>query len=208
VTVSFVRSLGSLRRERVFKKLREIFAYPNIKGFQVVQYSVQHDHVHLVVEARNKRTFSSGMRSLGIRAGLRLNKLFGQKTGKVIRDRYHRRDLFSATQVRRVLRYVLLNGQKHRSVRFGILDPCSSAGTFDGWLELFRLDEHDEPRSIGDPRHSLPPDARAAAPVKPWTQLLESDWRELGLLSPFEGLRWRPSPFVDLLLPSMGRMRN
>ncbi len=61
--------------------------------------------MHLVVEAVHRKAFSSGMRSLGIRCGLRLDKLFGRKRGKVLRDRYHRRDLFSARQVRAVLRY-------------------------------------------------------------------------------------------------------
>ncbi len=106
-------TLGSLRQERIFNTLREIFRYPNVPGFHVVQFSIQTDHVHLVVEASHRNTFSSGMRSLGIRAGLRLNKLFGRKRGKVVRYRYHRRDLFTALQVRRVLRYVLLNGHKH-----------------------------------------------------------------------------------------------
>ncbi len=191
VTLTFVRGLGSLRQQRIFETLREIFRFPNIPGFHVCHFSIQTDHVHLVVEAIHRKAFSSGMRSLGIRCGLRLNKLFGRRRGKVVRDRYHRRDLFTASQVRTVLRYVLLNGHKHDVVAEGALDPFSSASSFDGWLVLYALDENDQPRATGDPAIGLPPIARGARPVTPWTKLLAEDWRELGLISPWEGLKWQ-----------------
>jgi putative transposase len=191
VTVTFVRSLGSLRQQRIFETLREIFRRPKIAGFQVCQFSIQTDHVHLVVEATNRKAFSSGMRSLSIRCGLGLNGLFERKRGKVVRDRYHRRDLFTARQVRTVLRYVLLNGHKHGVVAEGMLDPFSSASSFDGWLVLYTLDDDLQPRATGDPLLALPPEARGARPVKAWSKLLGEEWREHGLISPFEGLKWQ-----------------
>ena len=191
VTVTFVRGLGSLRQQRIFETLREIFRHPNVPGFHVCHFSIQTDHVHLVVEAVNRKAFSSGMRSLGIRCGLRLNNLFGRRRGKVVRDRYHRRDLFDASQVRSVLRYVLLNGHKHDVVGEGALDPFSSASSFDGWLVLYSLDEKLQPRATGDPNIALSPKERGARPVRPWTKLLAEDWRELGLISPWEGLKWQ-----------------
>jgi REP element-mobilizing transposase RayT len=197
VTLSFVRSVGNLRRQLIFKTLRAIFARPNVEGFQVVHYSVQTDHIHLVVEAANRKAFSSGMRSLGIRAALRINALLGRKKGRVVRDRYHRRDLFSALQVRRVLRYVLLNGQKHEAVVKGQLDPCSSSGAFDGWLELFTVNERGILHSTGDPRRGLPTAAREAPSPAPWTELLASGWRSEGLLSPWDGLRWSPPLLLE-----------
>ena len=191
VTLTFEHGLGSLRQQRIFEMLREIFRRPKIAGFQVCQFSIQTDHVHLVVEATNRKTFSSGMRSLSIRCGLRLNRLFDRRRGKVVRDRYHRRDLFTARQVRSVLRYVLLNGHKHGTVAEGMLDPFSSASSFDGWLVLYALDEDLQPRATGDPLLALSPEARRARPVRPWSKLLAEDWRELGLISPWEGLKWQ-----------------
>jgi REP element-mobilizing transposase RayT len=180
VTVPFLRSVArGLRQERVFAVLRRIFRTPKIEGFQVVHYSVQDDHVHLVVEAVDGDAFSSGMRSLCIRAALRLNALFGRK-GKVLRDRYHRRDLFSARQVRDVLRYVLLNGVRHQVLAPGELDPFSSAFSFDGWHEVDPARQR--PRAIGDPRRA----------VMPWTRLLASEWRALGPISPYEAVRFAP----------------
>jgi len=191
VTVTFVQSLGSLRQQRIFEMLREIFRRPNVAGFHVCHFSIQTDHVHLVVEAVHRKAFTSGMRSLSIRCGLRINALFGRKRGRVVRDRYHRRDLFTARQVRAVLRYVLLNGHKHGVVAQGMLDPFSSARAFDGWLVLYELGDDLQPRATGDPILQLPPDARGARPVTPWSTLLATDWRELGLISPWEGLKWR-----------------
>jgi len=190
VTVTFVRGLGNLRQERIFNALRNIFRFPNMAGFHVCHFSIQTDHVHLVVEASNRKTFSSGMRSLSIRCGLRLNKLFERERGKVVRDRYHRRDLFTAGQVRAVLRYVLLNGHKHGVVAEGMLDPFSSARSFDGWLVLYALDEDLQPRATGDPLLTLSPESRGAKPVEAWSSLLREEWRELGLISPWEGLKW------------------
>jgi hypothetical protein len=176
VTVSVLKAVGDLRRERIFKALKKIFHHPQTPGFQVVHYSVQKDHLHLVVEASNRGTFSSGMRSLGIRVARRLNRLLGRR-GKVLRDRYHRRDLFSARQVRRVLVYVLLNGAKHKCVPFGQLDSFSSSWSFDGWRDVEGV-----PHATGDP----PRTAR--------TSLLLTEWRELGLISPEESIRWALPP--------------
>jgi putative transposase len=201
VTLTFVHGLGSLRQQRIFETLREIFRYPNVAGFHVCEFSIQSNHVHLVVEAIHRKAFSSGMRSLSIRCGLRLNRLFGARRGKVIRDRYHRRDLFTPSQVRTVLRYVLLNGHKHGVVPEGQVDPFSSARSFDGWLVLYELDDDLQPRATGDP--TVGPRGK---PVTPWSKLLGEEWRELGLISPWEGLKWQHRP--GRLLARLDRSRR
>ena len=191
VTVPVIPSVArSLRQERVFKTLRAIFLAPKIPGFQVVHHSVQDDHIHLVVEAVDRAAFSSGMRSLTIRLALRLNRLFGRKRGQVVRDRYHRRDLFNGRQVRRVLVYVLLNGSKHRRVPVGQLDPFSSASSFDGWVELEGAGNRPDERARGP----TGPSAIRPSPIRAWTRLLTSGWRDHGLISPYEAARWLTGP--------------
>ena len=56
------------------KLVRGILEDPRIEGFRVVHFSIQHDHLHLIVEAEDKPTLSSGVRSLVIRFAKRLNQ--------------------------------------------------------------------------------------------------------------------------------------
>ncbi len=92
--------------------------------FRVVHFSVQRDHVHLLVEASNRITLSSGMRGLAIRIARRLNRAL-RRRGSVFGDRWHGHALRSPREVRNALAYVLFNGTKHGAVPFG-LDPCAS----------------------------------------------------------------------------------
>ncbi|MDF2696095.1 MAG: hypothetical protein K0S65_4478 [Labilithrix sp.] len=184
VTVPFHSSVGSLRRERIFKALRSVLHRPRVDGFRVVHYSVQKDHVHLLVEAEDRATFSRGMRSLDIRMALKVNAVLGRpaRKGKVLRDRYHRRDLYSGRQVRAVLVYVLLNGAKHGFVPIGVLDPFSSARFFPGWSDVDLAATAWIPHALGDP-HPVPPPPR--------TRLLDRGWRIGGRITPTESSRWR-----------------
>ncbi len=43
-------------------------------GFRVVHYSIQSNHLHLIVEADSRDDMVSGMRSLGGRLAKRLNE--------------------------------------------------------------------------------------------------------------------------------------
>src|SRR5688572_16237680 len=66
VHVSMKRvALGpSLRAERVFAAIVREIAYAVRAGVRVVHYSVQHDHLHLLVEATDKQTLARGMQRL------------------------------------------------------------------------------------------------------------------------------------------------
>jgi REP element-mobilizing transposase RayT len=137
VTLRRAKGLPSLRSER-FRRLVEK-AIDDLRerhgdSFRVVEYSIQNDHVHAIVEAEGAAELSRGMRSFAIRIALRVNRVLGRKRGRVWADRYHRRDLTSPRQVRSVLVYVLGNHAKHREPDVGVLDLCSSARWFSGWL--------------------------------------------------------------------------
>jgi len=139
--------------------------------FQVVHYSIQVDHVHLIVEATNKKTLSRGVQGLVIRIARQLNKKLA-RGGKVWNERYHRHDLKTPTEVRNALRYVLLNVRKH-SLVFGPAhaDPWSSGATFDGWDEEVLL---------------IPLETEPWRRVRPRTWLLRTGWKRYGPISPFE----------------------
>ena len=70
--------------------------------FRVLHFSVQWDHVHLVVEASDKRALSAGVRGVAIRLARYVNELVMRK-GRFWADRWHGRALTSPRQVRQVL---------------------------------------------------------------------------------------------------------
>ena len=102
-------------------------------SFRILHFSVQYDHVHLVVEASNQRALSSGVASVSIRIARYVNELV-RRHGRFWADRWHGRELGSPKAVRNALVYVLANFRKHERTKHkpGV-DAFSSATRFDGW---------------------------------------------------------------------------
>ncbi|WXA90292.1 transposase [Pendulispora brunnea] len=96
-----------------------------------MHFSVQDDHVHLIVEAQDKVSLSRGMRGLAIRLARAINRGL-MRRGPVWKERYHAHALTRPREVRNALLYVLMNHRKHQASP-AWLDPRSSAGWFDGW---------------------------------------------------------------------------
>ena len=99
--------------------------------FRILQFSVQQDHIHLIVEADHQRALFGGVRGLAIRLARTINRVLGRR-GQVRDSRYHARTLTTPRAVRHALVYVLANFRKHLKTAEGI-DPCSSAAWFNGW---------------------------------------------------------------------------
>jgi REP element-mobilizing transposase RayT len=177
VTLKVRRGLRTLRDGRIVRALEEALAKACERGdFRVAHYSVQADHLHLLIEAEDRRALGRGMQSISARVARAVNRVLGRK-GAVLWDRYHLRVLATPNEVRRALSYVLLNARKHlgtRAPRVGRIDPASSGRWFDGW------------------REGIVALARSPAPVaRARTWLLRVGWQRHGLLDPSEvpGLR-------------------
>ena len=70
------RGLPSLRGVRTFPVvLGALRAARERFGFRLLQFSVQHDHLHLIVEADSPRALARGMKGLSVRLARRLNRL-------------------------------------------------------------------------------------------------------------------------------------
>src|SRR5215467_13440640 len=69
-------------------------------SFRVIHFSIQPDHLHLMIEAGSKLTIGRGMRGLGVRLARAINRALGRH-GRVFVDRYHLHALTSPTEVRR-----------------------------------------------------------------------------------------------------------
>jgi REP element-mobilizing transposase RayT len=159
------KGLPSFRADRLHRLVREAIRATKREGFRIVHYSVQADHVHLLVEADDPVALTNGMRSFSVRVAMRVNRRILRRTrGHVWADRHHRRELTTPSEVRNVLVYVLNNHLKHGEVDVGLIDPCSSAPWFDGWMHR------------REPRPPAPP-----ASLPPSTWLLERGWATAGL---------------------------
>jgi hypothetical protein len=145
--------------------------------FRVVHFSVQHDHVHLIVEASDARALSAGVRSLTIRIARSVNQLVVRR-GRFWADRWHGRALTSPRAVRNALVYVLQNFRKHALERLAPgIDAFSSAARFDGWS--IGVDGSD-PARAGPPYHAAMARWVHVAPSKTW--LGTAGWKRAGLL--------------------------
>ena len=159
------KGLPSFRTDRLHRLIREAIRHTRREGFRIVHYSVQADHVHIIIEADDALTLTSGMRSFAVRVAMRVNRRVMLRTrGRVWGDRYHRRELTSPSAVRSALVYVLNNHMKHGEYDVGLVDPCSSAPWFDGWMHM---------------RDERPPDPPAGEPPSTW--LLEKGWSTVGI---------------------------
>jgi putative transposase len=179
----------SLRSQFVFPTVLGAIDAANLRGrgrFQIVHFSVQSTHVHLVVEAQSRRALIEGMRGFGVSLTRRINRLIFRR-GRLVAERWHGHPLKSPRAVRRALVYVLANARKHGE-RVAAIDPLSSAPYFDGFLE-FR-----EGAPIGIYPKLVPRFVRSRPLPAARSWLLARGWLRSGLISVFEvprsGRRW------------------
>ncbi len=164
VTVRLGAGLPSLRRKLTYPVVRRAFRAGRDRfGFRLNHYSVQNNHIHLLVEATDSRALSRGMQGLLVRVARAVNRAWERK-GKVFADRFHGRILRTPREVRNTLAYVLQNARRHR-IRVSGADPFSSGVWFDGWRDS-------TPRK--EPPEFVPPF------VPPRTWLLSVGWRRHG----------------------------
>ncbi len=135
ITLRRLDRLPSFRQQLVGKILLGLLREKNDESFQIVHFSIQTNHLHLVVEANNRAVVRRKMSGFIIAFAKRFNRLLGRRKGKVWDDRYYRRDVKSTRDMRNVLRYVFGNAKKHGLIPAGapILDVYSTAWLFTEW---------------------------------------------------------------------------
>lgn len=150
--------------------------------FRIVHVSIQHNHLHLIVEARDARALTRGMQSFAISVARAINA-DSRRVGSVFAGRYHATQITSARQSRNALAYVLNNWRRHREdvvdarCLHAQLDPYSSAISFDGWTRTFGVPAGYQPLPVSSPQ----------------TELLRRGWLQHGRLDPWEvpGPAWQ-----------------
>ena len=159
-----VRNLRDLRMYRAIRAaLRTCLARTD---YRVVHISIQSNHLHLLVEADDKRALARGMQGFAISAAKRLNRALRRRRGDVFAFRYHATPITTPTQARNAISYILNNWRRHKNdVRAPWrIDPYSSAEQFRGWADPYRYPRR-EPLPVAAPTAWLLTDgyARAAA---------------------------------------------
>ena len=137
VTLRARAGLPPLRDLGIFRELRESVRESRFSpavgdAFRVVEFSLQNDHAHFIVEARDHDALSRGLRGLAIRLARAVNRALGVR-GPVWGDRYHARDLKTPRAVRNAIVYVLMNARKHGLRLASGVDALSSAPWFSGF---------------------------------------------------------------------------
>lgn len=181
VTMKVEKGVPSLRAARLVAELERSWREGcERRRFRLVHYSVQNDHVHMIVEAGSTRDLACGLKSIGARFARGVNRVF-HRAGRVLADRCHVHVLRTPREVRNAIAYVLLNARRHLA-KLGRqppaparIDPASSGRWFSGW------------------RGDVPPSRDPPAVAKAQTWLLSVGWRRRGLIDTAEVPGARPS---------------
>src|SRR5437899_12606787 len=109
VTVRVRREVWNLRTHRCFRALKRAFAAGCEKfGYRLVEFSVQGNHIHMIVEAPDVVTLGRAIKGLAVRMARALNKVMSRR-GPVFADRYHAHLLISPIEAHQATRHRLEN---------------------------------------------------------------------------------------------------
>jgi REP element-mobilizing transposase RayT len=110
----------TIRNKQTLKLLKRAIHNARLQGLKIIHYSLQTNHIHLIIEADSNLTLSQGMRSLTITMAK------GLKMGSVQIARYHLHVLRTIKLTRTVVHYVLFNQQRHDRKKISeVNDYCS-----------------------------------------------------------------------------------
>ena len=133
VTIRRVVGGPSFRAQRICAAIRQEIARCKRKGVRVLHYSVQENHLHLMVEAASAGDLSHQMRTLFSRIAVAVNAIV-RRHGRLFRDRHHRHALKTPREVRNALVYILTNGSYCSTSLRSRNDEVQLAGRRCGWL--------------------------------------------------------------------------
>ncbi len=111
---------ASLRNKACLRILKRAILRARLQGLRIAHYSLQSNHVHLIVEAPDNAGLTRGMRALTVTFSKGVGK------GKVQLERYCLHVLKGVRETKNAVRYVLLNHVHHTGTKIAALDGYSS----------------------------------------------------------------------------------
>jgi REP element-mobilizing transposase RayT len=159
VTLSRKPGLPLLRTKEIFFfTLETLRALKEREDFRLVAWTLQRNHLHLLVEVPSRRALSRNLQGLQVRLAKGWNRIWGRR-GKVFAGRFFSRLIEGSHEGRKVLAYVLKNHLRHGLHLRSCVDPAGSALWMDVWLEReawlkerkrFKVEE--DPSPVSPPR--------------------------------------------------------
>jgi REP element-mobilizing transposase RayT len=150
VVLRVTREVSNLRTRHAYRAIRRAIDRCCARAdFRVAHVSIQSNHIHLLVEADDRRALSRGMQGFAIVAARRLNRELRRARGDVFAFRYHATAITNPTQARNAICYIVNNWRHHRCDRYDTrrFDPYSSAHAIADW----RIEPHPDQLPVVHP---------------------------------------------------------
>jgi hypothetical protein len=131
-----------IRNKDTLMLLKRAILNARLKGLKIIHYSMQTNHIHIIVEAMDNKILTTGMRSLTVTFAK------GLKKEKIQVKRYHLHILRTLREAKNAIRYVLFNQQKHETSKYSRIDEVSSILTLSCALDLIKNFVHENKITI------------------------------------------------------------
>ncbi len=122
-----------IKNKQCLKILKKAIMNARSHGLRVIHFSLQSNHVHLLIESESNEILTRGMRSLTVTIAK------GLKAGRVQVERYHLHVLRTIREAKNAAEYVLFNQQKHEKRTYSKLDGYSSLLSMERAQKLIRI---------------------------------------------------------------------
>lgn len=124
LTIKVRENKADIQSKKILKVLHHAIIRARLKKLRVIHYTLEYNHVHLLVECNDNKILHHGMQALGISLSKAINRI-KRLSGGVYKHRYHFRQISNPRQLKNVLHYIFHNGIKHRRTS-SFLDPYNS----------------------------------------------------------------------------------
>lgn len=124
LTIKIEKRKAGIKNKAILKVLKRAILKGRSSGLRIIHFTLEYDHVHLLVETDCKIKLGRGMMRLGVTLSKGINKC-KQEIGQVYKHRYHQRFITSGRDLKNVMNYIFHNGLKHRTA-INFLNPYHS----------------------------------------------------------------------------------
>ena len=112
ITLKFKKDVPNLRCEAFLLEFTRAIRKAKAKGLAVTQFSIESNHIHMLIEVKSNDTLKRGLLSLQGCVTWGLRRVF-KYFGEVFVDRFHLHAIKSPREMKHALGYVIFNHAKH-----------------------------------------------------------------------------------------------